>query len=166
MEYDIKIPKDLHGCHPIISKTRQAQSHRPKLSEPYSAPKPILGVLNLRASKTALPRALRLLEAIIRASEKIGWSIEGKDEKEGARIKIADDPVSFSMVEQRDRRELPSTKEEKAQSYWRPKFEYRDNGRLTLQITDWLPSGMRRSWSDGKRQRLEDVLSEFMDGVA
>jgi hypothetical protein len=88
------------------------------------------------------------LEAIIRASEKAGWSVEGKDEKEGARIKIADDPVSFSMVEQSDRIELPSTKEEKAQSYWRPKFEYRNNGRLTLQITDWLPTGMRPQLSD------------------
>ena len=151
MDYDIQIPEDLHGCHPIITKTRQAQFYRPKLTEPYSAPEPILGILNLRVSKSALPRALRLLEAIIRAAEKAGWAVEGKNEKQGFRIKIADDPVSFSMVEQTDRIELPSTKEEKAWSYWKLKFKYEDSGRLTLQITDWLPSGMRRSWSDGKR---------------
>ena len=136
MQYDIQIPDDLHGCHPIISKTRRAQFYRPKLTEPYSAPKPILGILDLRVSKSALPRALRLLEAILRASEKAGWSIEGRSEKEGARIKIADDPVSFSMIEQSDRIELPATKEEKAWSYWRPRFKHEDNGRLTIQITE------------------------------
>lgn len=165
MEYDIEIPTDLHGCPPIITKTRHALLHPPKLTEPYSAPKPVTGVLDVHVSKIALSRALRLLEAIIRASEKNGWTILGEEERKGARIGIGDDPVTFSMVEQSERIELPSTKEEKAQWYFRPKYKYEDTGRLTLQITDWLPKGSRRTWSDGKKQRLDDLLGEFLDGV-
>jgi len=35
-----------------------------------------------------------------------------------------------------------------------------------LEIFDYLGNGMRRSWSDGKYQRLEDVLPQFIDGLA
>jgi len=165
MDYDIQIPGDLHGCYPIITKTREAKLHPPKAANPYSEPKRVFGILDVQASKSALPRALRLLEAITCACEKQGWSVEGNDEKEGSRIRIADDPVTFSMIEQSDRIELSSTKEEKAWAYWRPRFKYEDNGRLTIRITDWLPTGMRRTWSDGKKQRLEEILDEFLDGV-
>src|ERR1700681_2772874 len=99
MEHHIQVPADLRGCHPLITKTHHAHLHPPKLTEPYSAPKPVTGILDVQASKSALSRALRLLEAIIRASEKNGWTVEGKDEREGARIRIGDDPVSFSMFE-------------------------------------------------------------------
>lgn len=165
MDYEIRFPEDLRGCHQIITRTREAKLHPPKAANLYSEPKRVFGILNVQVSKNALPRALRLLEAIISTCEKQGWSVEGNDEKEGSRIRIADDPVTFSMIEQSDRIELPSTKEEKAWSYWRPRFKHVVNGRLTIQITDWLPTGMRRTWSDGKKQRLENILGEFLDGV-
>jgi len=165
MDYEIRIPEDLRGCHQITVRTREAKLHPPKAANLYTEPKRVFGVLDVQVSKNALPRALRLLEAIVCTCEKQGWSVEGNDEKEGSRIRIADDPVTFSMIEQSDRIELPSTKEEKAWSYWRPRFKHEANGRLTIQITDWLPTGMRRTWSDGKKQRLENILGEFLDGV-
>lgn len=165
MDHDIKIPDDLRGCHQIITRTRKEKLLPPKTANLYTEPKRVFGILDVQVSKNALPRALRLLEAIVCTCEKQGWSVEGNDEKEGSRIRIADDPVTFSMIEQSDRIELPSTKEEKAWSYWRPRFKHEANGRLTIQITRWLPTGMRRTWSDGKKQRLENILGEFLDGV-
>jgi hypothetical protein len=165
MDYEIHIPEDLRGCHQIITRTREEKLHPPKAANLYSEPERVFGILDLQVSKNALPRALRLLEAIICTCEKQGWSVEGNDQKEGSGIRIADDPVTFSVIEQSDRIELPSTKEEKAYSYWRPRFKHENNGRLTIQITDWLPTGMRRTWSDGTKQRLENILGEFLDGV-
>jgi hypothetical protein len=165
MEQAIQIPEDLRNCHELITKTRHACIQSTKTIDPYSQPKRSFGILDLHISRTALQRALRLLEAVIRTCETRGWSVLGNTERDDSRIQIEDDAVMFTMFEQRDRVELPSTKEQRAQPYWRSNWNYEYNGRLTLQLTDWLPNGMRRTWSDGKKQRLENVLAEFFEGV-
>jgi hypothetical protein len=50
--------------------------------------------------------------------------------------------------------------------YYGQRYCYEPAGLLILEIFDYLGDGMRRSWSDGKRRRLEDVLAEFINGLA
>jgi sigma54-dependent transcription regulator len=47
----------------------------------------------------------------------------------------------------------------------RPAVSYLSSGTLELSLTSSRLEGMRRNWSDGKRQRLEDVLGEFVVGL-
>jgi hypothetical protein len=48
-----------------------------------------------------------------------------------------------------------------------PKHDYKLTGRLQLQISN-LPAFMgpiRRTWADGKQQRIEDCIGDFMVGL-
>src|SRR5262249_8768917 len=100
MNDSIQIPPDLNGCHPLITATQKTLAEARKTPfDPYCPRKPAIGTIDVEVSANAQQRALRLLEAIIRAAEKKGWTIEPKTEKNGSRIRIADDTVTFSMFE-------------------------------------------------------------------
>ena len=45
-------------------------------------------------------------------------------------------------------------------------MSYLPSGTLELSLTSPRLEGIRRNWSDGKRQRLEDVLGEFVVGLS
>jgi hypothetical protein len=87
------------------------------------------------------------------------------DERSSAEIRIGEDPVSFGISEKISRFEVNANDPEKDKWYWRPRYRYESTGLLTLEIFDYLGDGARRTWSDGKRQRLEDLLPEFIDEV-
>jgi hypothetical protein len=44
------------------------------------------------------------------------------------------------------------------------RYEYMASGKLTFRIDEWL-EGMSKSWSDGKRQKLQDCLKEIVLGL-
>jgi hypothetical protein len=48
-----------------------------------------------------------------------------------------------------------------------PKHDYKLTGRLQLQITNMplLMGPIRRTWADGKQQRIEDCIGDFMVGL-
>ena len=67
------------------------------------------------------------------------------------------------MTEKINRFEIPP---DRATEGWHWKrYRHEATGLLTLEITDYLDRGTRRTWSDGKRKRLEDVLGQFMEGI-
>lgn len=88
------------------------------------------------------------------------------DDKTSAEVRIGADPASFGMLEKISRLEIETNDGDKGTWYYRPRYRYEPCGHLILEIFEYLGDGMRRSWSDGKRQRLEDVLPEFIDGLA
>jgi len=45
------------------------------------------------------------------------------------------------------------------------KYDYKPSGKLTLQIDSWSASGVRKRWSDGKIQRVENFLTDFAINV-
>jgi hypothetical protein len=44
--------------------------------------------------------------------------------------------------------------------------DYEPSGELGLSIENYWSRGSRRSWKDGRSQRLEECLNEFMLGLA
>jgi len=44
-------------------------------------------------------------------------------------------------------------------------YTYIPSGLLTLKIKNWISGTFRKIWSDGKKQRLEDCLNDFMIGI-
>jgi hypothetical protein len=160
----VQIPGDLRGCHALITKTRGslklAKTDERNLKRAAGD-----GVLKVCVSRESIDRALKILEAIIRACEARGWSVAAPDARSSAEIRIGDDPVSFGISEKIARFEIKTDDPAKDKWYWRPRYRYQSTGLLTVEIFDYLGDGMRRSWSDGKRQRLEELLSEFIDGA-
>ena len=63
----------------------------------------------------------------------------------------------LSKAQERDREKNP----------WRyPLYDFRPSGQLRLHIVNApYAAGFRKSWSDGKRQRLEECLANFLRGL-
>jgi hypothetical protein len=46
-----------------------------------------------------------------------------------------------------------------------PKWDFVPSGVLSLVIENWLPRGLRKTWSDGKSKGLEEMLNDFVVGA-
>jgi len=113
-----------------------------------------------------------LVVALENAGHEVGISVV-KDGDGGRRgyetfAIIAGETVFFSLREKTRRTEREPTSKERARmerySWERgPFYDYGATGRLSLRIEgDWYGERHRRTWSDGKRQRLEDCLYQFV----
>ena len=157
----IVVPDDLRGCHPLISATRKSlESSKPQENQLLHAVH--AGTLSVAVSRSSMHRALRIMEAIIVAAEAFGWKVESPGERGGTQITPENVPVSLELIEKVDRseKERPPNVQ-----YWYKTYSYAPTGHLVIRITNYLDNGMRRSWSDGKLQRLENVLPEVFAGV-
>lgn len=122
----------------------------------------------IRVSLEALPRSLRILDALLAAMGEVNYTLKWPSPYDKPLIvQVLDEELPFSISEVVEHSEHKPTREEiirqKLESWWRPpKWDYKPTGRLKLTIdcSDYL--GVRRAWSDGKKRRVEDCLGHFM----
>jgi hypothetical protein len=130
--------------------------------------------LDMHVSKGALDRALRIMDALLKALEARGFEIEVTEsenpeplprysyERRPSRtgVVIGEQFVQFGMEEKADAVEPPPSR---PGSYeYRPRYVRHPNGRLTLCLRSRAYSQERQVWSDGKRQRIESCLNDFV----
>lgn len=139
--------------------------------------------LRISVSVGLLDRALRVMDALLKAMEARGLKVEvtpiHKPDPNGVRRRTGVEPndtrvlvdgewVSFGITEVAESRELPpATPEAGRRSLFPPSRQYErvPTGRLSLYLRfDSYETG-RRHWAEGKRQRLEDRLNEFLGQV-
>ncbi|HZS17705.1 MAG TPA: hypothetical protein VFA51_07215 [Candidatus Udaeobacter sp.] len=159
----VEAAADLRGCHPLVSQTKRALE-KAKAGETLLLWSREQGILNVEVTRGSLHRALRIMQAIIEAALSRGWVVKGCEERKGCAIVIGEDDLHIRMIEKIIRFEIPPDKGTEGW-HWK-RYRHEATGLLTLEITDYLDKGTRRTWSDGKRKRLEDVLGEFIEGVA
>ena len=123
---------------------------------------------HILVSREQLPRALKVLNALLLALEQrnqpASWP---KQENALLAVSIDGEAVRFSLSELTDSAPHVLTPSEAKHSWSAPKYDYKLTGRLQLQIAN-LPLYMgpiRRTWADGKQQRIEDCVGEFMVGL-
>jgi hypothetical protein len=104
------------------------------------------------------------MQAVVSAAESRGWKIKPRTEEAGCAIKIGDDELGVTISERVSRFEIPPEKPTTGW-YWK-RYRHEPTGLLTLDITDYVASAPRHTWSDGKRRKLEEMLPEFIDGLA
>ena len=127
--------------------------------------------LDVSVSPSSLKRALRIMDAIIKAFEERSYKVEvGKGEVQGTYLLIHDAKLGFALTEKVNNvPHIPTAAEiEKQKKYsWEkpPRYDYKPSGLLTLKIDEYHAQGYRKSWSDGKTQRLEDLLDDFIVGA-
>jgi hypothetical protein len=138
--------------------------------------------LDIRVTPAVLDRALRVMDAFVKALEARGFPVEvtapnvsdSNDKAVGSvtRVHVLDDDLEFSLSEglenvvprppplKRDR-----TREDLVEWLSRPRYQpkYVPNGKLSLTVTNHGHTGLHHSWSDGK-QRLEDRLNTAVRG--
>lgn len=123
-------------------------------------------------SRAALPRALRVLDAIYKGAEARGWKVvAGKKDTGAPATKIVKDghDVILTIHEETTKTPHVPTKAEQAQidkgySYGIPQHDHEPNGRLRIKLVDCYVA-RRSNWSDGVRQNVEDLIEDVLDGI-
>ena len=181
-EMVITIPDELQNPHQWIRKSAGTLRQHPKNPDQALLKR---ACLDIRATRTTLDRALLVADTLLKALDTRGFSVEvstpasAGQERYGSRsgavpsktsVHILDSFIEFSVEEGHDitkiePKELRRKSSESSDSWtYTPPPEYRHdpNGKLALKINTYIPGHPRRTWSDGKRQRIESCLNAFI----
>jgi hypothetical protein len=124
-------------------------------------------VVPVKVSPLALPRAMRLFDALFAATDKVGYKIEWHTPyNTQIKMTVLDEKLTFFISESTNRREHQPTPEERARqkehSWSRPpQWDIIPNGFLRFTLSSCEYQYTSHSWSDGKRRKLEDCLGEI-----
>ena len=167
----IKVSERLSSHHPLIRITLDALS-KAKPDKYGVLQNWRKKYLDVRVSAGLLKRALRIMNSLIKFFEKRGLevSIGNEHESTGTWVMIFGEKIKFYLHEKSQRQDHVLTEKEKEEVKRWPhtfteKYDYISSGKLTIQIDSWSSGGVRKSWSDGKKQRVENILNEFVINV-
>lgn len=152
--------------HPAVQKTRMALRGAERNRDTGTLfGKAGFPHISMSVTKDALERALTVLN-------QVAWHLEGNGfdfivpENAPGSLELEYRPVgtriAFSLREVVERYEREITAEERAQPWIWDRWRYRATGRLRVSLSEYYPEGGRKSWGDGKTQKLEDQVSEIV----
>ena len=169
-EINVSIPDSIEAPHKVVREIK-ASLKIPRIDD-YGLLEGYSRGISLRVSAELKDRALRILETLIGGIESSGYGFKkGRDEyREFYYLCVENEGISFSLSEGTHRRDHKLTAEDRqniraGRSWLIKKYEYTPTGELSLKITNEILSPIHKSWSDGKRQRLENMLSDFIRGI-
>lgn len=171
----IVVPTTLDAPHPLVARTlqlaRKAEVYEGRLVLDRKE------ALQMRVSADMLDRALRILDTLIKESERRGcsWAVT----EEGTTTVTYDgEPMKVELKERFTRREIPSPPppaprrgrraawESTYEPAYYPRHEWVSTGELTFLIDERGGSGTRRNWMDAKHTLIEAKLGSILDGLA
>lgn len=165
-ENRITVPDRVGRYHPLVGATRVAlRDVGPVVGG--SVPR---GALDVRVERRSRRRAFRILDTLVKALEKRSYSMS-IDAGVGTVVTVGDMRITIALEERYRQEELPITEREhrRARLYqWdepRPDTKRVPTGQLMLKITDGQVTDVRRTWGDGKKQRVETCLNSFIVGL-
>jgi len=116
--------------------------------------------LSVRVSKDTMPRALLIMDTLIKALEARGCTVEAED---GTVCNIGETQVPFYLWERVRRTERVLTEKEKEKPWWYKNYEFIPTGELVFTLDEYCVD--RKNWADGKRRKLEDKLNNIVAGL-
>lgn len=131
-------------------------------------------LLGLKVSKDALERALQIASRLIAVAEACNKPVASTDN--GFALDFDGTLVAFRIEEEsRQHPHVPTETELKrrkeharwgmSSTLW-PKYDHSPSGRLAIIIEANYYSGLRRTYADGKKQMLEDMMAKVLQGFA
>jgi hypothetical protein len=163
----IKVPDKLYSPHLLVAFTKQCL----KMDNPNKYGH--LGLshrkcLDVKISKGNIDRAMRIYDTLIKAIEKRGFGISVNESNGTTTVSILGEVLEIKLEEPSNKVERELTQEEKKklfQNGWiYDRYRYVPSGKLVFRINEYI-DGIRKSWSDGKKHRLEDLLNSFIIGL-
>jgi hypothetical protein len=127
--------------------------------------------LAIHVSRDSLPRALRIMDALLKAIEVRGFQVAvAEGERAGTYVELIGEKLEIVLEEKSKRTEHALTKEEsdrkaKYGSTWAPRWDYEASGVLQLRIKEIWGDGARKTWSDGRKQRVEEAVNDVLAGM-
>lgn len=162
----IRVAKHLRNPHPLVSEAKvvlQAAG-----VDDYG----MLwqrSALDLRVSKKMVGRALRIMDALIKALEARGHKVEAPKEgwQRRACAVILGEAIGIRLWERAIRSERELTAEEKrkpAQAIY-DRYVYTPSGRLTFTLDAVWSYGVKKNWTETANEPLEEKLNEVVVGI-
>jgi hypothetical protein len=183
-EPSITVPAELNRPHKLVSEASRLL--RGRRSDDGLIKCWNTRCLDITVSPASVGRALRIMNAIIRALEKNSLLVEvtrplsyeersRRDESEApsnaTRVMVAGEWIQFGITEKRSAvtpsvpeapRGLRGSELESWLGRNQPRTEFVPNGVLELIIKSGAYLGVRTVWRDGKRKRVDDCLNDFI----
>lgn len=164
-EMHIEVPTALCNPHPLVVATsiylskisggKHSGMRFPVSEKASSSP------LDVRVSTGSRIRAMRILNALIRALESRGWQVKVKDGSTFATI-LGED-VQFFIWERDDRHDYVPTQKEQERPWSYNKYFYSPSGEITITLD--VPWADRKNWKDLKSTKIEERLNEVVAGM-
>ena len=169
-ENQIMVPDVLVDPLPVVEKT--AKSLRAAGADDHGMVRPrAKRCLDIRVGKESIERAARIMDALLKALDLRGIKLMHHEKEEGGTQLMVDGETLGFYLEEKARREKyqPTAAEQKKLdegSYYRyrlPDDKFFPSGDLSLKLDiGWWGRGLRGTWSDGKRQRVDNCLNKFI----
>jgi hypothetical protein len=153
--------------HPLVLRSEKLLE-RGKLNERGLLISKSGALAHTLVSREQLPRTLKVLNALLLALEERGQPASWpKEENAPLSVSIDGEAVRFSLSELTDGTPHVLSSSEVNHPWSAPKYDYKLTGRLQFQIANLPPymGPIRRTWADGKQQRLEDCIGDFIVGL-
>jgi hypothetical protein len=169
-ENKIIVPERLHSPHPLI-KTTEALLKSRGVDKYGRINNHRLSCLNVRVSKALLPRALRIMDTIIKELEKREMKIYIKGREcsnttlsiKGEELEICIEEPSGKVEHQKTKSELEKAKLYPS-LYGGTTYDHKPSGKLRILIETYTRDAMRKSWRDSESKKIEDRLNEIFIG--
>ncbi|MBC8374662.1 MAG: hypothetical protein H8E26_01385 [FCB group bacterium] len=151
----ITVKKTLRSPHQLVQQTLYRKKVRDSAS--YHEWINLPPGLTMSVSEDSYPRAMKIMDALLKALEKRGYAITATSGNDGyTSVSIDGEEIIFDIFE--SSRNVPNP-EWKPGSYDR-QFNLEPTGRLSLRTKNFYQG--QKVISDGKVQRIEDKLNDFI----
>ena len=168
-EAPIVVPDRLSSPHPLIKQTSEILINRqPNDFRLVNPPKK--GCLDITVSKGSLRRALRIMDTVIKALEKLGYGVYIAGGR--TKTKIQEVPISFGISEKLTTKKKRPEDHDLSGSYrfGHSRFieDRAPSGDFCLTIheaEDFYIYGCQQNWNDGKKSKIENRINSFIDGL-
>ena len=155
----IVVSDGLRAPHPFVRKTTEVLkgSGRTATELLYNYPE---SYLDVHVTRPMLPRALRIMDALVKAFEERGWKVslgsKSRDHDRKSYVTMLNQAVSFGVREKLKKVETHAARD------WEAKYADMPSGKLALVIRHSWGYGVEKSWEDTASRRVEDRLNEFI----
>lgn len=167
----ITVPAVLESPHPLVERAARSLSNAKVEDNGILRPRAQKRV-DIRVSPGSRDRALRIMDALIKALEARGMPVTlTEDGQSMTRVEVLGETLNFWLDEKLrcEEKRLTLAEERDREKYLflfrRPGYVYHPTGILRLTIGDFGSLGLRRSWGDSGTGRLEDRLNAFVSGL-
>lgn len=152
-----RVPDKLVSPHRLVQATRE---YFKAIHAGHAKEQDRIKMLSIQVSRPNQSRALRIMNTLIKAWESLGGQVavdrDMHDATKPSTYFVMDtDRVKVNLEEQSER--LPD------QPRWKHDRQY--TGQLFLRLESQWSENLRGLWSDGKRQRLEDLVESILEGL-
>lgn len=163
----IVVKANLRGAHPLVTAFSKAVAEAGAKSGEYVSTGRA-DTLDVHVTKELLPRALRVMDALLRAFETRGWPVRiARAEQRHWVVRVADRDVPFGIREPWKKiRNEPAIPRRigRGEMYtpYQPVFRDEPAGRLSLVIRNGWGSGVHRSIDERAGPPVEERLNAFV----